>query len=58
MSEPAIAFEENPIRASLAYATDEGDKYYYEHLNSLNPFTGQRIPEIGRAVSVGFTTIW
>ncbi|MDE0622389.1 MAG: TonB-dependent receptor [Bryobacterales bacterium] len=35
-----------------------GDKYYYEHLNSLNPFTGQRIPEIGRAVTVGFTTIW
>ena len=35
-----------------------GDKYYYEHLNSLNPFTGRRIPEIGRAVTVGFITIW
>ena len=30
MSEPAIALEESSIRASLAYATDEGDKYYYE----------------------------
>ncbi len=35
-----------------------GDKYYYEHLNSLNPFTRQRIPEMGRAVTVGFTTTW
>ncbi|MCE2462232.1 MAG: methyltransferase [Pseudomonadales bacterium] len=30
MSEPAIAFAQNPIRASLAYATGDGDKYYYE----------------------------
>ncbi len=30
MSEPALAYEGNPIRATLAYATDEGDKYYYE----------------------------
>ena len=30
MSEPAIAVDHNPIRASLAYATDMGDKYYYE----------------------------
>ena len=35
-----------------------GDKYYSEHLNSLNPFTRQRIPEMGRAVTVGFTTTW
>lgn len=35
-----------------------GDKYYSEHLNSLNPFIRQRIPEMGRAVTVGFTTTW
>ena len=35
-----------------------GDKHYYEHLNSLNPFTRQRIPEMGRAMTVGFTTTW
>ena len=35
-----------------------GDKYYYEHLNSLNPFTQRRIPEVGRALLVGPTTSW
>ncbi|MXY57700.1 MAG: methyltransferase [Gammaproteobacteria bacterium] len=30
MSEAAIAIEENAVRTTLAYATDEGDKYYYE----------------------------
>lgn len=30
MSEAALALEENAVRATLAYATDEGDKYYYE----------------------------
>ena len=30
MSEAAIALEENAVRTTLAYATDEGDKYYYE----------------------------
>ena len=34
------------------------DKFYYEHVNSLNPFTRQRIPEMGQAVTVGFTTTW
>lgn len=35
-----------------------GDKYYFEHLNSLNPFTRQRIPEMGRALTVAFSTTW
>ena len=35
-----------------------GDKYYYEHLNSLNPFTRQRIPEMGRSFTAGLSTIW
>ena len=30
MSEPALRLDQDPIRATLAYATDEGDKYYYE----------------------------
>ncbi len=30
-----------------------GDRAYSYHLNSLNPFTGQRIPEIGRNFFVG-----
>ena len=30
MSEAAIALEEHAVRATLAYATEEGDKYYYE----------------------------
>ena len=35
-----------------------GDKYYYEHLNSLNPFTRQRVPEMGRTLALGFSTQW
>lgn len=35
-----------------------GDRRYYEHLNSLNPFTRQRVPELGRAVTLGFSTTW
>lgn len=35
-----------------------GDRYYFEHLNSLNPFTGQRIQEMGRAVTAALTTEW
>ncbi|MBI1353144.1 MAG: TonB-dependent receptor [Acidobacteria bacterium] len=35
-----------------------GDKFYFEHLNSLNPFSGQRIPEPGRNVYVGMTKTW
>lgn len=30
-----------------------GGKHYFEHLNALNPFTGQRIPEPGRAFYAG-----
>ena len=29
------------------------DPFYTNHLNSLNPFTGQRIAEVGRRVYVG-----
>ena len=35
-----------------------GDKLYYEHLNSLNPFTRQRIPEMGRSFVVALVTTW
>lgn len=35
-----------------------GDKFYYEHLNSLNPFTRQRVPEMGRAVAFGLSARW
>ena len=35
-----------------------GDKFYYEHLNSLNPFTRQRIPEMGRSFFVALVTTW
>ena len=30
MSEPALRLDQDSIRAILAYATGEGDKYYYE----------------------------
>ena len=30
----------------------------FEHLNSLNPFTRERIPELGRNVFVGLTKKW
>lgn len=30
----------------------------FEHLNSLNPFTRERIPEMGRNVFVGVTKKW
>lgn len=35
-----------------------GDKHYYEHLNSLNPFTRQRVPEMGRTLTLGFSAVW
>ncbi len=35
-----------------------GDRFYYEHLNSLNPFTRQRIPEMGRTLVFGLGTLW
>ena len=35
-----------------------GDKHHFEHLNSLNPFTRQRIPEPGRSFYVGLATRW
>lgn len=31
-----------------------GDKLYATHLNSLNPFTGERVPERGRSFHGGF----
>ena len=38
------------LRAGVRNLTDE---FYVNHLNSLNPFTGQRIAEIGRSGYVG-----
>jgi iron complex outermembrane receptor protein len=41
-----------------ASATNVGDKFYSEHLNSLNPFTRERVPEMGRALTTGLTMSW
>lgn len=35
-----------------------GDRYYFEHLNSLNPFQGARLPEPGRNFFASLTTRW
>lgn len=35
-----------------------GDKRYFEHLNSLNPFTRARVPEPGRNFYVGLVKNW
>ena len=48
-----------PKRLSLQAGVENlGDKFYFEHLNSLNPFTRERIPEMGRNVFVGVTKKW
>ncbi len=48
-----------PKRLSLEAGLENlGDKYYSEHLNSLNPFTRQRIPEPGRNVFLCLTKKW
>ena len=41
-----------------AGATNLGDRFYSEHLNSLNPFTRERVPEMGRALTTGLTMSW
>ena len=38
------------LRAGIQNLTDE---FYVNHLNSLNPFTGERIAEVGRTAYVG-----
>lgn len=35
-----------------------GDKRYFEHINALNPFTTQRIPEQGRSFYAGLIVKW
>ena len=48
-----------PKRLSLEAGMEHlADKFYFEHLNSLNPFTRERIPEMGRKVFVGVTKKW
>ncbi len=48
-----------PKRLSLDVGIENlTDKFYFEHLNSLNPFTRERIPELGRNVFVGVTKKW
>ena len=48
-----------PKRLSLDVGIENlADKFYFEHLNSLNPFTRERIPELGRNVFVGVTKKW
>ncbi|MCP5118425.1 MAG: TonB-dependent receptor, partial [bacterium] len=47
----ARAGAELPMQFTLVVGFENlGDKFYYEHLNSLNPFARQRIPERGRSV--------
>ena len=41
-----------------ASVTNLGDKYYSEHLNSLDPFTRQRVPEMGRALTTSLAISW
>ena len=38
------------LRAGVQNLTDE---YYVNHLNSFNPFTRQRIAEVGRSAYIG-----
>ncbi len=46
-------------RTALHFGMENlGDRFYSEHLKSPNPFTGQRIPELGRAITLAFTTAW
>ena len=42
----------------LAAVENLGDKGYYEHLNSLNPFTRQRVWERGRNIYAGLRWRW
>ncbi len=43
----------NDVWSLRAAVENLGDHSYADHLNSPNPFTGSRIPEIGRNVSLG-----
>ena len=47
-------------QGALAYfgATNLGNVRYAEHMNSLNPFTGGRVPEMGRALTAGLALTW
>ncbi len=48
-----------PSRLTLHFGVENlGDKYYCEHLNSLNPFTRQRIPELGRNLYAQLGKSW
>ena len=48
-----------PRQFALQFGIENlGDKYYFEHLNALNPFTRARIAEPGRNVYVGLTKSW
>ncbi len=39
-------------------ASNLGNAAYAEHVNSLNPFTRQRVAEMGRSVAAGLTVTW
>jgi iron complex outermembrane receptor protein len=48
-----------PRNAMLYFGVDNlGDKYYSEHLSSLNPYTGQPVPELGRTYYASLTLRW
>jgi len=62
---PGFATHDLRFGAELPYAVtlhagveNLFDKRFFEHLNSLNPFTRQRIPEPGRNIYVGLTKTW
>ena len=48
-----------PRNASLYFGVENlGNKYYYEHLSSLNPYTGEPVPEVGRTYYTSLTWHW
>ncbi len=50
---------ELPGRLTLHIGVENlGDKLYFEHINSLNPFTRTRIPEQGRNLYGALTKAW
>lgn len=50
---------ELPARFTLHLGVENlGDKYYFEHINALNPFTRTRIPEPGRNAYAALTKTW
>ncbi|MEJ2010500.1 MAG: TonB-dependent receptor [Acidobacteriota bacterium] len=47
-------YELSPHWTLRAGVENLGNRYYWNHLDAMNPYTHQPIPEIGRNVRVGF----